>query len=231
MLELLTQMEFLLLSFLLKFPIILLFIVFLFSVILHEIAHGYVAYLFGDPTAKELGRITLNPLRHIDLIMTIVLPFSLYIIGAPVFGGAKPVPINPYNFLNPRRDMAYVALAGPLTNFALAALCYAIFSIFNIKDTTSQNNILIYSLITFISLYGIIINLVIGVFNLTPIPPLDGGRVAVGFLPVTPAKMLARLEPLGLPIVFALLYTGVLDSILKPIIQLAFIHLGQAVQK
>lgn len=188
------------------------------SVILHEIAHGWVAGKLGDPTAKSMGRITLNPLRHIDPFMTIVLPALLIAMHSPfIFGGAKPVPINPRNLKNPRRDMIWVALAGPVVNFALAFLFHLL--LVNLHFSPAQRNSLLPLLITFWLAYGIIINLVLGVFNLLPIPPLDGGRIVVGILPEALARRWARLERFGLLIVIALLASGVLDQLLAPLLQ------------
>lgn len=190
------------------------------AIILHEIAHGWVAYKLGDPTAKDLGRITLNPLKHIDPVMTIILPGILLLSGSPfLFGGAKPVPVNPLNFKHPRRDMAYVAMAGPITNFIIAALTLfsgrIMFGYFSHVFTVLPN-IFLPIFIIWIS-QGFLINIILGLFNLLPIPPLDGGRIAVGFLPIEIARNVAKLERWGLFIVMGLLYSGVLNSILSPV--------------
>jgi len=178
----------------------------LFSVILHEVAHGLAAERLGDRTARDMGRITLNPLVHIDPFMTIILPGLLIWSGSPiVFGGAKPVPINPYYFSNPRRHMALVALAGPLTNFVLAAIsAFLLWLALNSTQLLPQHSITVLVL-GWLSV-GIVINIVLGVFNMIPIPPLDGGRIAVGFLPRSLAARLARLEPYGIFIVILILY-------------------------
>lgn len=191
----------------------------LMAVILHEVAHGWAAEKLGDPTARRQGRITLNPIVHIDPVMTLLLPGLLILSGSPfIFGGAKPVPVNPMNFRNPRRHMAYVAMAGPLVNFTLVAICWPLFNLFaEHLDTLALSKQTVH-LIGFWLLNGIMINLVLGLFNLFPIPPLDGGRIAVGFLPVALAKPLARLERFGLLIVIALLATGTLGQILDPIL-------------
>lgn len=153
---------------------------FLFAIILHEVAHGYVAYKLGDPTAKMLGRITLNPIQHIDMFMSIILPGLLILSHSPIiFGGAKPVPVNPGYFKNPKRDMAIVAAAGPAVNFILAFLAFQLSLV--LPDIASGS--IISLLIPVWLIYSIIINIALGLFNLLPIPPLDGGRIMVGILP------------------------------------------------
>ena len=199
----------------------------LFSAVLHEVSHGFVAEKLGDPTARSQGRITLNPLKHIDLYMTVFLPAVLALLKAPVFAGAKPVPVNPMYFRNPRRGMAYVAMAGPLVNFALALLCYAGFQALNLLVPVAQLPLFGFVLALFAGwlLWGILINLILGLFNLLPVPPLDGGRIAVGFLPLALAKPLARLEPFGLLIVIFLLFSGIVEKLLDPAISFVTQHL------
>jgi len=188
----------------------------LVAIILHEIAHGYTAWKLGDPTAKAMGRITLNPIKHIDPVLSLLLPGLLILSGSPViFGGAKPVPVNPMYFKNPRQGMALVALAGPITNFILCAFCYITF----IALLPYAENSISISLLKLWLLGGIIINLALGLFNLIPLPPLDGGRIAVGFLPLYLARYWARLEPYGLLLIFALLYFGIPQEILGPAIE------------
>ncbi len=188
-----------------------------FSVMLHEIAHGLAAERFGDPTARRLGRISLNPLKHIDPVMTVLFPALLVWAGSPViFGGAKPVPVNPLYFTNPRRGMAYVALAGPLSNLVLAALCYFALNGAVYAEHAFRSPSLLLGLVQVWLTLGLIMNVALAVFNLLPVPPLDGGRVAVGFLPIRFARSWARLEPFGILIVFGLLYLGVLDKVLDP---------------
>ena len=194
----------------------------LVAVILHEIAHGLAAEKLGDPTARRLGRITLNPVPHIDPFMTIGLPLLLLLMNSPVlFGGAKPVPVDPRFFKNPRRGMAYVAIAGPVTNFILAGICYLLFQILTVLFDSIPLPTILLSLLLLWCIYGIIINLVLGLFNLLPVPPLDGGRIAVGFLPKDLAIYWARLEPFGILIIFGLLYSGVLNFLFTPILRLA----------
>ncbi len=173
------------------------------AMVLHEVAHGYVAHLFGDETARDAGRLTLNPLKHIDPFGSVVLPLMLAIgqiasIGHVVFiyGWAKPVPVNPLNLKfkdrgEPRRLMAIVALAGPASNFILALLA----------GLALHGGMGLDALVFFIE-----INLVIGIFNLIPLPPLDGGRIAVGVLPLPLAMRLAKAERMGIMLVFLLIF-------------------------
>lgn len=186
----------------------------LVAVILHEIAHGLVAERLGDPTARMLGRITLNPVKHIDPFMTIILPGLFILSGSPVvFGGAKPVPVDTRNFRDPRRDMALVAVAGPITNLTIAGFWAYLFKGLGMFLPLE----FLVPAVEFF-LYGVVINLGLAVFNLIPFPPLDGGRIAVGVLPRRLADRLSSLERFGLFFVVALLYTDVLDKVLTPLI-------------
>jgi len=188
------------------------------AVVLHELAHGYVAFRLGDPTAARLGRLTLNPFAHMDLFGTVLLPLILLFTGAPfLFGYAKPVPVNFLNLRNPRRGMVLVALAGPVTNLLLAGLSALVFR--SLLSLHVPDNGLLISNLTVIALmakYSVDINVSLAVFNLLPLPPLDGGRVATGLLPRLPALALARLEPYGMLILIMLLMTGILDHFLRP---------------
>lgn len=186
----------------------------LLAITLHEAAHGYAARRFGDRTAEMLGRITLNPLKHIDPIGTIVMPLILFFAtsGGFMFGYAKPVPINTRNLKNPKQDMIWIALAGPASNF-VQALFWAIV-LLGLAAAGLKEEFFIR-----MAYYGVTLNLVLAVLNLFPIPPLDGGRIAVGLLPYKPASMLARLEPFGFFIVIGLLFVGVLDRFwLSPLV-------------
>lgn len=188
----------------------------LLAVVLHELSHGYVASQLGDQTAARAGRLTLNPFAHVDLFGTIILPLVLVIAGAPfVFGYAKPVPVNFANLHNPRRDMVLVALAGPTTNLLLAALSAAALRVLPLPlpGLMPTETLEIFGLMAW---HSVLMNIGLAVFNLLPVPPLDGGRVATGLLPRSSATALAQLEPYGMLIIMALLMTGVLDTILRP---------------
>jgi len=191
----------------------------LVAVILHEIAHGLVAEQLGDPTARDAKRITLNPIRHIDPFLTIILPAVLILSGSGiVFGGAKPVPVNPLYFKNPRKGMLWVALAGPVTNFILALICYLALITVSAIEVKSWLWLVPYTIVVSWFAYGVLINLILGLFNLLPVPPLDGGRIAVGLLPESLAYKYARLERYGFLIVVALIYFGIPQMLLKPVI-------------
>jgi len=199
------------------------------AIILHEIAHGIVAYRLGDPTAARMGRLTLNPLPHIDPVGTVLLPLMLVVAHAPfLFGYARPVPVNFGNLRHPKRDMIYVAAAGPLTNIILAVASAVFFKQLlqlRLPAEGALSAVLIATLtpIAMMARNSVIINVVLAVFNLLPILPLDGGRVLAGFLPRAQAIAFARLEPFGFLIVIVLLATNVLDNVIGPVIGL-FLH-------
>ena len=191
----------------------------LLAITLHEAAHGYVARYFGDPTADQAGRITLNPLRHIDPVGTLLVPAGILALsallgaGGILFGWAKPVPVNFSRLRNPKADMLWVAAAGPFTNL-LMALGWAI--LFRVAMAGEAGDFTLPMMK--MADAGMQINAVLMVLNLLPIPPLDGGRIAVSLLPHRLAWSFARLEPYGFPILLALLFTGVLGTILLPLI-------------
>lgn len=182
----------------------------IFAVTVHEVSHGWVANRLGDPTARMLGRLTLNPVKHIDPIGSILVPGILLLAGGFVFGWAKPVPITPQNMRNPRRDMAIVALAGPVSNFVMAVL-WALIA----RGATFFENSLALATV-YMGLAGVAINVGLAVLNLLPIPPLDGGRVLSNLLPPRTSAKLDRIEPYGFFILLGLIVTGILGYILGP---------------
>lgn len=190
----------------------------LFAITLHEAAHGYIAKYFGDDTAWTLGRVTLNPFKHIDPMGTIAMPLMLYFAtsGAFLFGYAKPVPVNFGRLRNPKRDMVWVALAGPASNF-LQALGWGIaFYLLQGGDVTEP---------FFLKMCqaGILTNVVMFVFNLFPLPPLDGGRILVGLLPYKQAVLVSRIEPWGFFVVMALVLAGVVSKLwMQPLMSVTY---------
>jgi Zn-dependent protease len=189
----------------------------LLALTLHEYAHGYVAYRLGDPTARDAGRLTLNPLSHLDPIGTIAFFFIK-------FGWAKPVPVNPYYFKNPRQDMLWVALAGPVTNLLLAVA-----SALLLKAMLGTASVLPYTPMLeaiLVPLYNMLvasvwINLVLCIFNFLPIPPLDGGRILTGLLPEDLARTYASFERYGFIVILLLAFSGVLGTVIFPVIRFA----------
>jgi Zn-dependent protease len=190
----------------------------LFAITLHEAAHGYVARHFGDMTAFAQGRVSLNPLRHVDPVGTILVPLVILLLsgGRFLFGWAKPVPVNYSALRRPKRDMMWVAAAGPLSNLAMALgwavlLKLALLLPANIFSTPMAE----------MAKAGVLVNLVFMFLNLLPILPLDGGRIAAGLLPNRMAWQYAKLEPWGLPILLVLLVTNLLDAVLNPLIDMS----------
>jgi Zn-dependent protease len=186
---------------------LIMLVVLFFSVIIHEVAHGYIALLNGDTTAKLYGRLTLNPLPHIDPVGTILVPALLFLSHSGIFfGWAKPVPVNPMNFRNYRTGELSVSAAGPLSNFFLAA----VFA--QLLPWVADNP----GLFLFCK-YGVIINLYLMLFNLIPIPPLDGSKVIMPLLPRSVQQLYVQLEPVGFVLILLLLYSGLLSVVIMPI--------------
>ncbi len=191
----------------------------LLAIVLHEVAHGYVAERLGDPTARMLGRLTLNPLKHLD-------PFGLLVLFLIGFGWARPVPVNPLNFKRPRQDMVWVALAGPVTNLVLAALSALALRVLLRWPIAAPHlgafNVSLAEPLILMAGFSLYINLLLAVLNLLPVPPLDGGRVITGLLPESQAQWLARLEPFGFFILIMLVFvTPLWDRALLPAVAFA----------
>jgi len=190
----------------------------LFAITVHEAAHGYAARHYGDNTAYMLGRITLNPMKHIDPVGTILMPLMLYFAtsGAFLFGYARPVPVRFGNLRNPKRDMVWVALAGPGANLVQALLWGALFLVLSGSGITEP---------FFLKMCqgGVLVNVVMFAFNLFPLPPLDGGRILVGLLPYRQAELVSRIEPWGFFIVMALVIAGVVSALwMQPLMALTY---------
>jgi Zn-dependent protease len=188
----------------------------LFAITVHEVAHGWIASKLGDPTAKILGRITLNPIKHIDPVGTIIVPIILLFLGGFMFGWAKPVPVTWQNLRKPKRDMALVAVAGPLANLLMAFMWMGLLKLgIVLKDQGLENGVAL----GMMSEAGVAINLTLMVLNLIPLPPLDGSRVASAFLPGPWGYRFDKLEPYSMLILLMLLGTGILSFVLGPIVQ------------
>jgi Zn-dependent protease len=199
------------------------------AITLHEAAHGYVAMRFGDMTAYAAGRVSLNPIRHIDPVGTIALPLALLALakyfggGGMLFGWAKPVPVNFANLRHPKRDMLWVAAAGPLSNLAMALIWAA-----SVKVGVSLPGSYFALPLALMGAAGVFINVIFMVLNLLPLPPLDGGRMLVSLLPHRYAYKFSRVEPYGFVILIVLLFTGVLGLVLWPVISLAMAGISGA---
>ncbi len=186
-----------------------------FAITLHEIGHGLVAKILGDSTAEDMGRLTINPIKHVDFFGTILVPIAMFYLSGFIFGWAKPVPINWNNLKNKKRDIALVALAGPFANLLMIIfwLFIAIFFVNFSEQGSGTENLFIF----YMAWAGIIINFLLMIINLLPIPPLDGSRVLFSFLPSGAAFKYLKLEPYGLLILVILLVTGILTKIIGPV--------------
>ncbi len=187
----------------------------LFSVVVHEVSHGWIAYKLGDSTAKSLGRLTLNPIPHIDLVGTIILPFAMIVLGGPVFGWAKPVPFNPNNFnrnIDVKNGIMWVALAGPVSNLILAFIFSFLFAFVYSFGPINSSSVFFLAM-QFFSAF-IQINIILACFNLIPIPPLDGSKILLRFLPSKYADYFLMMERYGFLILIILLATGVLSNLI-----------------
>ena len=210
------------------------FVVFVFSLVVHENAHGLAAERYGDPTARAAGRITMNPLAHIDLVGTVIVPIIMFVSKIPLIGWAKPVPVNSANLRNPIVHNAYVAAAGPASNFLLAVLgtvlwiiVRLIFKHFPVLLEGGGNTLLFFDILCN---WLILINCVLGVFNLIPVPPLDGHWILFRYLPPRYAEMLAAIRPYGFFILILLLWTGVIGVIVGFPLQMLYGNLFKLVR-
>lgn len=189
----------------------------LFAITLHEAAHGYAARYFGDDTAWKMGRVSLNPLKHIDPFGTILLPLILVLVSSPIIlGAAKPVPVRFGNLHNPKRDMIWVALAGPAANLIMALIWGVALKLLQGIGVTEP---------FFLKMCqgGVFVNVVLFAFNLFPLPPLDGGRILVGLLPIKQAMLVSRVEPFGLFVVIALVFSGIVNTLwMQPVMALTY---------
>jgi Zn-dependent protease len=203
--------------------IISLFVV-LFAITVHEASHGWAALKKGDPTAFHMGRITLNPIRHIDPVGTILLPLILIVMGAPPFGWAKPVPVNPLNLKDPRRDNLVISIAGPLSNISVAIVAFAILKLLLNLDPSfvygrgGFSNLL--SPIIQILYLTIVINIILAIFNMIPIPPLDGSGVVMGLISEEAAQKYEQIRPYGFFILIVLIMTGFIGRILGGVLRI-----------
>jgi Zn-dependent protease len=189
----------------------------LFAITLHEVAHGWVARALGDDTAARLGRLSLNPLKHVDPVGTVLVPAIMLLVAGFGFGWAKPVPVVASKFRNPRRDMALVAAAGPVSNFAMALAWGLLLKLAVAQDRDSLQ----WEIVQRMSSAGIVINLVLMVLNFLPLPPLDGSRVLRWLLPERGARALDRIEPYGMLILVLLLSTKVLGTVMQPLLEVS----------
>jgi Zn-dependent protease len=191
--------------------LVLQFVMLILAISIHESAHAWTADRFGDPTARMLGRVSLNPLAHVDIFGTILFPILLALFHQPIFGWAKPVPVNPLNLRNPRIDGAVISAAGPASNLGLALIFTVAFHLVvrSGMEMGSARGIVL------LCWYGVVINVLLAVFNLIPIPPLDGGGILSGFLPPAALAVFEKIQPYGFLILIVLLYLGVINFIIR----------------
>ncbi len=195
--------------------LVVVFLVLIFSLTVHESAHAWTAARLGDPTAKRLGRITLNPVAHVDPIGTVVLPLVAFTTGAPIIGWAKPVPVQRAHLKDPRRDFLYIAAAGPASNIVLAVCAAVVLRVLPVSPISVAGGFEVPAWAVAATIFEL--NLLLAVFNMVPIPPLDGGNVLAGVLPANLASIFDRVvRPWGFVILYALLLTGALSAIIVP---------------
>jgi Zn-dependent protease len=201
--------------------LIVLFVLLIVSLSVHEAAHAWAADRLGDPTARMLGRLTVNPIAHIDVIGTIVFPLlAMLNPGVPILGWAKPVPVNPRNLRHPRRDFALVAAAGPASNLIMAAVVAGVFHLVDAQLGYGEISV------RAILIRFIVLNVSLAVFNIIPVPPLDGGNILAGFVPEPVAQLIDAMRPWGFIVLYVLLFAGVLDKFVTPVAGAVFRLLG-----
>ena len=188
----------------------------LFAITLHEVAHGWIASFFGDQTARLSGRLTINPIKHIDPVGTVLLPIMTFYLTGYIFGYAKPVPVDPRNMRHPRRDMAFTALAGPVSNLLMAVFWACIAKLaYSLGDNGNEwFTVPLY----YMGSFGVQVNVVLAVLNLLPLPPLDGGNVLLNILPRRMAYRFSLIEPYGFIILILLMVSGILTAVMMPIV-------------
>jgi len=210
--------------------IILQIVIFALAITVHESAHAWSADRFGDPTARMLGRISLNPLAHLDIFGTVIFPILLAISGMPIFGWAKPVPVNPLNLRRPRRDSAWISAAGPLSNIALALPSILLFRlVFAAQEPLLEvlGKETLIGILMFLR-WNVIINIILAAFNAIPIPPLDGGGILAGLLPDSALGFLDFIRPYGFFILIALMFSGAIGVYIRVVLRLTNVMLGLA---
>jgi Zn-dependent protease len=188
------------------------FVILILSLTFHEAAHAWTANRLGDPTARLLGRLTLNPAAHVDAVGTILFPLIAMVTGFPLIGWAKPVPVDTRNLRHPRRDFAIVAAAGPISNLILAAVGAVAFTIWSADAGDDTRLLLATGLLRFV-----VLNVLLAVFNVIPIPPLDGGNILMGIVPESVAIVLEKVRPWGFLLLYALMFSGLLAAIIFPV--------------